>query len=91
MTSCSHGHQPLPHRINIPAVEFITTGVAATSFSIHTFRKRGLEYPFPEIQPRAGLRPEPPPPPAEAEASVKKDVKERSGGKQKVLKLKVAK
>ncbi|GFS43020.1 UDP-glucosyl transferase 72E1 [Actinidia rufa] len=64
---------------NIPAVEFITTGVAATSFSIHTFRKRGLEYPFPEIQPRAGLRPEPPPPPAEAEASVKKDVKERSG------------
>ncbi|XP_057471281.1 UDP-glucosyltransferase 29-like [Actinidia eriantha] len=63
---------------NIPAVEFITTGVAATSFSIHTFRKRGLEYPFPEIQPRAGLLPAPPP--AAAEASVKKDVKERSGG-----------
>ncbi|KAG5557059.1 hypothetical protein RHGRI_007346 [Rhododendron griersonianum] len=34
----------------IPAVEFITSSAAFVSFVLHSFKKPGIEFPFPEIQ-----------------------------------------
>lgn len=34
---------------NIPAVEFVSTGAAMTSFMLHTIKNPGTDFPFPEI------------------------------------------